>query len=574
MNEALRHEDLLEQLPWVQNLARRLVRDPNDAEDVAQTAWLTALERPPREVASGRGLRSWLAAVTRTLARDRRRSEERRTLRETAAAQPEGQPSTAEIVERSMLQKRLVEEIHALPEPTRSTVLYRYLDSLSAPEIAEKMAVSPAAVRKRLSRGLAILRSRLDLENEQSRREWALVVLGPKLFSELAPAGATTAVATSSTTTGVVMFGTKMKIAAGITALTGIVVASSIDGGKLVAPRDEPAREESRLALAPAPPEEEPAIGEEPTELHSAPAPRGPRREAEGGARVANLVSPRRSLEERRHEEEELKFSADRALVLEELDVQLQVARAVFDHYETAASCVRDMGPEGVAEVTSCTACHASEGLERFQGPPDRFETLLHKNGQASSQGNLRNYQKHGVWTDWFDDGKRKAEGEYFGDVEHGPWTYWYENGKTRAAGSFHYGQKEGPWTTFHENGEVKTSGEYRKGELHGLLRKHFQDGQLMREVSYFVGKEDGLSKAFHPNGQPRHRGELRYGKQTGSWKYWNEDGTLDEARSGNYVNGVLEGSQPEVLEEEPEEVLELELPVLRELPVVFDPGQ
>ena len=59
------NEDLLEQLPWVQNLARRLVRDPNDAEDVAQAAWLTALERPPRE-ASGRGLRSWLAAVTVT----------------------------------------------------------------------------------------------------------------------------------------------------------------------------------------------------------------------------------------------------------------------------------------------------------------------------------------------------------------------------------------------------------------------------------------------------------------------------------------------------------------------------
>ena len=330
------------------------------------------------------------------------------------AAQPEGQPSTAEIVERSMLQKRLVEEIHALAEPYRSTVLYRYLDSLSAPEIAEKMAVTPAAVRKRLSRGLAILRSRLDLEDEKSRREWALIVLGPKLFSELAPTSATTAVATSSTTSGAVMLGTKMKIAAGVTALTGVVVASSLDGRTpLVAPPEEPARESTMLALAPeVPAEEKPKAADVPTELSSAPAPRRPRRDA-GGERGANIVVPTRSAGELREQEQKVKSAANRERELAEIAVQTYLDQVIEDHYETAASCVRAMGPEGAAEVVSCTACHASEGLDRFQGPPDRFETLLHKNGQASSQGNLRNYQKHGVWTDWYDNGKRKLPERY-----------------------------------------------------------------------------------------------------------------------------------------------------------------
>jgi DNA-directed RNA polymerase specialized sigma24 family protein len=66
-------EALLAHRDWVRSLARRLVLDENDADDVEQETWRMAVERPPRHAGS---LRAWLAVVVRNAARGsgRRRS--------------------------------------------------------------------------------------------------------------------------------------------------------------------------------------------------------------------------------------------------------------------------------------------------------------------------------------------------------------------------------------------------------------------------------------------------------------------------------------------------------------------
>lgn len=174
---AIRAEALLAEMAWVQGLARSLVRDSNLADDVAQDAWLQALERPPRHAHGGPGLRAWLASVTRTLARQSMRAEARRAGRERTAARSESRSSTAEIVARGSMHQRLVEAVMALDEPYRSSILYRYLDGMSAPEIAERCGASPAAVRQRLSRGLVELRSRLDREFGGERSAWSALLV-------------------------------------------------------------------------------------------------------------------------------------------------------------------------------------------------------------------------------------------------------------------------------------------------------------------------------------------------------------------------------------------------------------
>lgn len=172
-------EELLAQMGWVQTLARSLVRDPNVAADVAQQTWLTALERPPHTATSGPSLRAWLATVTRTLARQSVRSSTRRRRREHKASRAESdRVSTVDVVSRGEIHRELVQEVLTLDEPYRSTVLYRYLDGLSGPEIAERMGVSPAAVRKRLSRGLAAMRLRLDEDHEGDCNDWLSGFLG------------------------------------------------------------------------------------------------------------------------------------------------------------------------------------------------------------------------------------------------------------------------------------------------------------------------------------------------------------------------------------------------------------
>ncbi len=201
---AIRHDELLEQMGWVQALAASLVRDPNVADDVVQQTWLTALERPPRET-SGPSLRAWLAAVTRTLARQSMRSETRRTAREqrVAAEVSTVDESALDVVQRGEVQRDLVEHVLALDEPYRSTVLLRYLDGLDGREIAERCGVSHAAARKRLSRGLALLRERLDERHDGDCRAWLAAFLLPSLGgADAAGAEAGERVASASTGDG------------------------------------------------------------------------------------------------------------------------------------------------------------------------------------------------------------------------------------------------------------------------------------------------------------------------------------------------------------------------------------
>ena len=76
-------ETLLAHRDWVRALARRLVLDQNQADDLEQQTWLAALRSPPADTSAPR---AWLGTVLRNLVRERLRRDGRRVRRE--------QPST------------------------------------------------------------------------------------------------------------------------------------------------------------------------------------------------------------------------------------------------------------------------------------------------------------------------------------------------------------------------------------------------------------------------------------------------------------------------------------------------
>src|SRR6185369_2913889 len=126
----LRHHD------WVRALARRLVADPNVADDVVQETWLEALRRPPRHATSARG---WLGTVARNAARKLGRSATRRGRHETAAPPAHSRDVPAEdVAAEAEVGRRLVELVLALDEPYRSAVLLRWFEGLAPAEIAER----------------------------------------------------------------------------------------------------------------------------------------------------------------------------------------------------------------------------------------------------------------------------------------------------------------------------------------------------------------------------------------------------------------------------------------------------
>lgn len=162
-------ESLFAHRGWVRGLARRLVYDDSQVDDVEQMTWLAALERPPR-----RGQpRAWLAAVVRNVASKTRRGEIR--LRERHLAAP-GRPSPDEpgdVLARAELHGRLVNELLALDEPYRQTLLLRFFERLPPREVARLMDAPVETVRVRTRRALERLRRRLDATHG-SRRGWML----------------------------------------------------------------------------------------------------------------------------------------------------------------------------------------------------------------------------------------------------------------------------------------------------------------------------------------------------------------------------------------------------------------
>ena len=199
---------LLARASRVRALARGLCSDAAAQEDLTQDALLVALQRPGGEAAP----LAWFRRVLERLAVDRARSEGTRRTRQQRVARAEAQPSTLDLVARADLQRRLVEEVLALDEPYRSTLVERWFEERTPDDIARRLGVPASTVRTRLARGHALLRERLE-RREGTNWMSALAALGA------AHGGAPAATTTFATGGMLVATGTKLTLLAAVVAL-------------------------------------------------------------------------------------------------------------------------------------------------------------------------------------------------------------------------------------------------------------------------------------------------------------------------------------------------------------------
>ena len=137
MNRAIEPEALLAEAAWLRRLAVRLAGDDAQADDLAQDAVVAAWQKQPDARGS---LRPWLGKVVRDGVKMLRRGRGRRAAREGAvAAASVREPD--ELLAEARLHQALVTAVLALDEPYRRTILARFVDGLSAVELAQRDGV-------------------------------------------------------------------------------------------------------------------------------------------------------------------------------------------------------------------------------------------------------------------------------------------------------------------------------------------------------------------------------------------------------------------------------------------------
>jgi RNA polymerase sigma-70 factor (ECF subfamily) len=125
-----------------------------DADDALQEVFMTAHAKLEslREPAAFSG---WIARIARNRGEDFRRGAEETMQLDRDYAARSTQQESAEAA-------RALAAIRALPVAYRETLMLRFVEGMSGPEIAARTGLTHGSVRVNLHRGMQLLRSALD----------------------------------------------------------------------------------------------------------------------------------------------------------------------------------------------------------------------------------------------------------------------------------------------------------------------------------------------------------------------------------------------------------------------------
>lgn len=183
---------------FLRAVARRLVGNDADADDLVQETFARAIARP----AQHGNLRAWLVAIVRNVFRDQRGAEAARRRREQAVARATDDAARRDDDDPLGIDA-LQAAMRALPDDYRRALELRYYAQLSPAAIAARLGVPLGTVKTRLHRALALLRQ--DLERRAGGRRRAHDKLAALCGVSLTPIAATTAAGLTSFTGALLM---------------------------------------------------------------------------------------------------------------------------------------------------------------------------------------------------------------------------------------------------------------------------------------------------------------------------------------------------------------------------------
>jgi RNA polymerase sigma-70 factor (ECF subfamily) len=152
--------------PRVYGLARRVVRDPAQAEEVAQEALVEVWRNAPRFDPSKGSASAWVMTIAHRRAVDRVRAAQAgadRERRVAAASVDTPYDDVVEGVTASLEQQQVRRCLQGLTDLQREAITLAYYDGYSYREVAEKLDAALPTIKSRLRDGLIRLRDCLGV---------------------------------------------------------------------------------------------------------------------------------------------------------------------------------------------------------------------------------------------------------------------------------------------------------------------------------------------------------------------------------------------------------------------------
>jgi RNA polymerase sigma-70 factor (ECF subfamily) len=147
-------------LPAMLGLARRILGNAADAEDVAQEAMLRVWTHAPRWQPLA-AFRTWITRVVVNLCLDRKRRRPWVAL-EAAGEIVDPTPGVTEKAEQHERERSLAAAIAELPARQRTAIMLTYSEGMSNAQVAVILDTSVSAIETLLVRGKKNLRARLS----------------------------------------------------------------------------------------------------------------------------------------------------------------------------------------------------------------------------------------------------------------------------------------------------------------------------------------------------------------------------------------------------------------------------
>ena len=150
-------------LPTVLAVARRMLKDDAEAEDVAQEALLRLWRNAAGLELGPHGVRPWLRRVVSNLCIDRVRARRNTAVVEQVPEESEPATQLRQLAERELAQ-HVDAALKALPERQRLALTLFHYEGMSQIEVGDVMGISDEAVESLLARARRTLKTALKEE--------------------------------------------------------------------------------------------------------------------------------------------------------------------------------------------------------------------------------------------------------------------------------------------------------------------------------------------------------------------------------------------------------------------------